>query len=224
MGLFRTKRKVTTERFCLEFYSGHVFAKPIRGLDPHLVWSQTVHKQITSTDTVFKQVDLDEFSFELRALRLEVFALAWIHRVDQRLTLVQSQFTKDYLYQNGLSDLWETMGAYNTAIARSTVGGSDPNTRSGRSKITYLNLSRVNMFEEWSGKDFDDDCIARVANCLGSKSAWKSTRVHTYLSFALTDRLGCEISREARKGLLALVKGYYDGAKELLQKVTVVFA
>jgi len=57
---------------------------------------------------------------------------------------------------------------------------------------------------------------------LGSETPWKEKRVHTYLAFALTDKLGCEVNDKARLRILAIIQGFYAGSSESIKEVKIV--
>ena len=222
MGLFLRKGKVSTEEFCAEFYDQSIFSPNIGGVDPWKSFCETFYKSIAEADPIFGQVDISALISELRALRLEVFGIAWFHHVNNKFAPDQSEFTKSYLEERGLTDIWERMENYNQATARSTAGGYDSNSRSGHGHLVYLNQKRADIFDEWLELGYDPKTVARAANRLGSDTAWKSNRVHVYLSFALTDKLGCEVNDEARPRILAIIQGFYEGASESIKEVKIV--
>lgn len=222
MGFFSRKRKVSTEEFCTEFYDQSVFSPDIGGVDPWKTFCETSYRSISEVDSTFRQVNLSAFTSELRSLRLEVFGISWLHHVKDKFAPVQSEFTKRYLEEHGVSDIWESMENYNQATARSTTGGDNPTNRLGRGHIVFLNQMRVEIFEKWIKLGYDPKAIARVVNRLGSGTAWKSKRVHTYLAFALTDKLDCEVNDEAIFRISAIIQGFYDGASESIKEVKIV--
>jgi len=222
MGLFSRKRKVSTEEFCTEFYDKSIFSPDLDGVDPWEVFCETSYKSIAEADPTFGQVDISALISELRALRLEVFGIAWLHHVNDKFAPDQSEFTKLYLEKHGLADIWESMENYNQATARSAKGGNDPNSRRGRGYITYLNQFRLILFEKWVKLGYDPKAVARASNRLGSETPWKSTRVHTYLAFALTDKLDCKVNDEAIFRISAIIQGFYEGASESIKEVKIV--
>ena len=222
MSLFSKKRKASTEEFCKEFYDQYVFAPEISGSDPWQLFCETNYRLIAEADPSFRRTDLTLFMSELRAVRLEIFSLAWQHYLKDKYAPSQSHFTKHYLEVLSDEDIWSSMETYNQAIARSTDGGHDPSTRSGRAHRVMMNELRMGKFKEWQNMGYDPVVVARAANRLGSGPAWKSRRVHTYISFALTDQLQCEITEEARYGIIATIQGFYDGSSESLRTVKIV--
>lgn len=222
MGLFSRKRKISTIEFCTEFYNQSIFSPDIGGMDPWKTFCETFYKSIAEVDPAFGKVDISALISELRALRLEVFGIAWLHHVNDKFAPGQSEFTKHYLEENRIADIWESMENYNQATARSTTGAHDPNSRIGRGNLVYLNQRRVELFDEWSKLGYDPKAVARMANRLGSDTAWKTNRVHVYLSFALTDQLKCEVNDEARPRILAIIQGFYEGSSESIKEVKIM--
>lgn len=222
MGLFLKKRRVSTEEFCIEFYDQSILSPDIGGMDPWKVFCETSYRSIVEVDSTFGQVVLSVFISELRALRLEVFGIAWLHHVKDKFAPGQSEFTKRYLEQHGIADIWESMEVYNKATARSTTSGHDPNSRTGLGYLTFINQFRMILFEKWVKLGYDPKAVGRAANRLGSDTKWKSKSVHVYLSFALTDQLECEVNDEARSRILAIIQGFYDEASESIKEVKIV--
>ena len=178
MGLFSSKRKTTTEVFSKEFYDQSVFAPNIAGSDPWFLFCEGSQKMIAASDHRFNQVKTDSLMDELKALRLEVVGLAWLHQVKDKFAPVQSDFTKRYLESKGAASIWQMMEAYNKAVARSTTLGVDPNTSGGRARITFINQMRAGIFDEWYKLGYDPEAVARAANRLASDVAWKTKAVH----------------------------------------------
>ena len=102
---------------------------------------ETSYKTIAGSDPIFEQVDLPNYIYELRAIRIEVFATACGHKVNEKLSLDQSEFTKHYLEQRGDADIWESMENYNQAIARAIVAGHPSGSKEERAYITFMNQS-----------------------------------------------------------------------------------
>ncbi len=221
MGIFSRKRKVLIGEFCREFYDKAIFAPKIAGSDPWKLFCESCYKFIKEDDHTFGQVDLSSFTLELLAIRLEVFGVAWLHHVNDKFAPRQSEFTKSYLEELEHTDIWKSMGNYNQAIARSTTGDLDPNSKSDRAYNTFLNSLRVDFFNKWS-VGYDSEAVARAANRLESFRRWKSMGVHSYLSIALTDQLLCEVNDEAIYRITVIIQGFYNGAWESIKEVKII--
>lgn len=222
MGMFDRKPKISIQDWCESFYSNYVFAPPIGEADPWQLFCNATRQQIGQSDPTFSGVDASALSDQLLALRLEVIGIAWILQVKDDLSPKQSECTRLYLLNHNQERFWEMMEPYNQAVAKSTVGGSDSSTRTGRAHITFMNSMRTQMFDKWAARVSDPKDAARPANRIGSDVPWKSNKTHIYLSFALTDQLQREVNEEARKGLMAVIQGFFDGASEELRKVKIV--
>jgi hypothetical protein len=221
MGLFNRKPKISIQEWCEDFYGNYVFAPRIGNVDPWQVFCETNRKMISQSDSNFSQVNDSELSDQLLALRLEVIGIAWIIHVKDNLAPKQSECTRLYLLNHGQERFWDMMEPYNQATAKSTVGGSDSSTRTGRAHITFMNSMRMQLFDKWITTVSDAKDAARAANRIGSNVPWKANRTHVYLSFALADQLECEFNDEARMGIMAVIQGFFNGASEELQKVKI---
>jgi hypothetical protein len=220
MGIFSSKQKISTEDFCRNFYEQFVFAPELRGVTLWNVMCETDYKLIADADPHFRKVDIDDWKLEMQALYLEVVALAWLHNLKDKFAPIQSDFTKHYLEEKGVDDVWQLMGDYNQAIARASASGYNPNHRIGRAGITMLNLTRVSLAKEWNQLGYSLDAIGRAANRFGSQAVWRA--VLTSLSFTLTKRLEYEANDEARLIIIAIIQGFYDGASEAIKGVKIV--
>ena len=218
------KKRNNTEDFCTEFYNQAIFAE-IAGVDPWETYCEVSYKQIVEADPAFEQVDFSAYVYELRALRLEVFCIAWwccFYNKD-KILLDQSEFTKCFLEERGDADIWESIGNYNHAIARAVTGNHKPNDEAARrAHLNMLNMMRTSLFDRYLELGYDSMIIALVANRFGSTKAWKSKRGHVYLSFELTKQLEYEIKEEARSAILFIIQGFYDGSLEDIKKIKIV--
>jgi hypothetical protein len=220
MGFFSKKTERDTEDFCRDFYDSVVFSRE----QPDF-WTEfcaNTQKQIGDRDAALMSVGLSELCDELRALRLEVFGIAWLHNVKSISAARQSEFTKRYLEEYGEYELWEIMGIYNQATARSTTGGHDSQSAAGRSHLAKLDGLRADHFDTWVELGYDSIAAARAANRLGSDIGWKQNRTQSYLSFALTDQLAVEVNKDARLVVMAAIVGFYRGSKDAIKEVRIV--
>jgi hypothetical protein len=101
----------------------------------------------------------------------------------------------------------------------------------GRARITYINTSRIGMFDKWADANMGNqptgeekkhlDCVARVANRIGADIRRNDCILIKLLSAKLAERLNCEpnLSVEAFFRLGAAIFGLYEGAKEAIKSV-----
>ena len=240
MGLFSRKPKVGVEEFCRSFYDSQVFdPMKIGGIDVVKDWWETVFNSVVEADDSFKSIDFSNFQEEMTALRVELFGLVCLNRYKkEQFSIIQTLFTKRYLDEIERPQIWDIMGEYNQAIARSATldeTGNQLDGRVGRARITGINLSRVNMFDKWievyvGHKDdlTDEDkesgqCIAHVANFIGVDIKRADSIAVKLLAARLAERLGCDesLNYEALFRLSALIFGLHEGAQEALSAVDI---
>jgi hypothetical protein len=183
----------------------------------------TAYDSIVKKDKLFSSVDRTVFRKEMLAVRMEIFALVLTHKIrKEEIVLNQSLFTKDYLSKINESELWDIMGEYNQAIARSMhdlVKGE----RLSRANDEFIDNMRLGLFEDYVKKyRMDKTCIARVCNRVGSEVAWEQHVIVNNLSARLASRVNCseDINAEALIGIPSVIWGFYQGAKEAIKSVS----
>lgn len=225
MGLFSQKSKITTEDFCSDFYGQFIFSPNIGGVDPWEAMCEASCKTITDIDPTFEQIDFSAYIYELRSIRLEVFATVWGHQVNEKLSLEHSKFTKHYLEEREAADIWESMENYNQAISRATDCGHNSGSRADRVYLTCLNKARMDLFDKGVELGYGPEVVARVGNRVRSDKAWKSGRGNVYLAFELGRQLDFdheELNEEARLAVIYTIHGFYLGALEAMKKVKII--
>ena len=244
MGLLSHQPKISIEEFCRQFYDSFVFNATIRGVDINDALYKTYFDSVVEADQSFAEIDRGKFQNELTAIRMELFGLAWLHKFKkEELAIPQSLFTRRYLEENGRIKIWEIMGEYNQAIARSGImtvrqypDGSRRFTQIDDDLlVAKMNKARFDILAKWAESnlpkkelmtDKDDIaavCVARVANRFGVDAKRFSSITVPLLASRLADRLGCDIETniEALFRLGAFIFGFYDGAKEGLKDATI---
>ena len=219
MAFFSRKAKVNVADFSRDFYGRYVFGPDPTGGDFASSYAESVRRLIAEADCSFTSVDLPRLTEECRALQLEMIGTAWTHASKPEVALAASEFTKQYLSDIGRSDLWDAMAKYNQAVAESATYGADPSRGTGRAKITFVNVSRANLFDKLEATASDPDPVARVANRLGSEASWKAGIAQGLLAIRVTQRLGIEGSDPIWDRLGTVALGYYRGAKEAVDGV-----
>lgn len=225
MSIFSKKQEVDLEDFCRDFYEKYILNPVIEGIDLGAKYSYIVRKSIIEADQNFVDIDPKKFTAEMALLRFELFALAWLHRFRDKSAVAQSVFTKRYLHEKKRDDIWDASEPYNQAIARSSTLGKTPETASGRAHLGFINKMRVDLFEHYYKEGHDLKCVARVLNRLFTDVVWKKGITAGLLMFTLCDRLGLgsnfEPSKEAQFRLTAVIRGFYDGARQSLEKIKI---
>jgi len=129
----KSKRKLTTEDVCREYFESQIFH--LKGIDEaspaHFFIDASIFLEVT--DASSKGIDFDAFlnfdAFlkEMTAVNIELFGLAWLnHNYELRKELSMPEsfiteeivFTKRYLQDTGRSDIWERMSFYNDEILK----------------------------------------------------------------------------------------------------------
>ena len=232
MGLFKSKPKISIEESCKQFYDSQIFHAIIAGTDFWSDFLDTVSKSVAEADQSFSLVDPSVFQREMTALRMELFGLAWSHKFKrEEFTLPQSFFTKRYLEENGRLDIWDIMGGYNQAIARSAVTTANGEQMDAWS-VTQINKLRADMFYKWAETNIGDrpmtkedkahaKCVARVASRIRADIRRADCIAVKLLAARLADCLECNISlkTEAIFRLETAIFGFYIGAEEYLKSV-----
>lgn len=149
---------------------------------------------------------------------MEMIGIAWTQWSKPEIALAISKFTKQFLSDVGRSDIWETMSDYNQAVAESATYGATFKSRIGRTKITYINVTRSDFFDAWYEEGYEPDVIARVANRFGSKvNRWRRGRragkTLSLLAFQVTRRLDIQGSILIWELLTLIAYGNYKGAR-----------
>jgi hypothetical protein len=160
MGLLSRKPKVSIEGFCREFYDSRVFSPTIAGIDVVRVFLESGLKSTMEADQSFGAIAPAKFQEEMTALRMELFALAWLEKFGrEQFTIPQSVFTERYLEEKGKTQIWDSMVEYNNALDRSatlTKTGEEMEGRMLRGRITFLNSFRWGMFKDWTKANIGD--------------------------------------------------------------------
>ena len=173
IGLFNRKPKTSIEDFCRQFYDSQVFC--IKAGDEgraSTLWQNALNS-IAEADPSLVKVDRDLLRREMTALHIELFGLAWTHYLWSDLSMgewtdsrnwhsdyqlkrliKEIVFTKRYLKQNEHFDIWNSMLAYNEAIA-------------GFHSKSYGDAERAitdESFEYFIKAGADADCAGRLRN------------------------------------------------------------
>lgn len=252
MSFFSKKQEVEVGSYCQLFYENVILNCVVGGVDVNAQIFDTLKRALADTDSNFANIDSQKFNDEIIAVQFELYALAWLHQFGNKVVygyaqvlqeskddtkfvqdvfqsvfpaVAQSVFTKNYLKEKNLNNIWKAMETYNQAIARSTTIGRTPEKAFDRVYLAKVNLSRFNLFKLYHERGFDDECVARVLNRLFSEDAWKKGVTAGLLLFALCDRLGFgknfEPSKEAHHRWFIEINDFYEKDKGSLSKVKI---
>lgn len=226
MSIFSKKQEVALEDFCRDFYEKNILNPVIvKGIDAGAVYFDTVRKSVVEVDQNFANISSQKFAAEMIPLRFELFALAWLHQFGDKSAVAQSVFTKNYLHEKKRDDISDAAAFYNQAIARSATLGKTSKKAFDRAYVARVNTIRMNLFEQFYKEGYDPECVAQALNRLFSDEPWKKGVAAGLLMFALCERLGFEQNfepnKEAQFRLTAIIRGFYDGARQSLDKIKI---
>jgi hypothetical protein len=222
---------------CRQFYDKNIFDGTTVGKD---VWHDLLDnyfKSIAEVDQSFSSVDQELFRNEMTALRMVLFAFALgcSEKFNKdEFTLPASFFTRSYLKEKGRLDVFDSMAAYNRAIARSAIMDANLQKYSGKTGealIIRVNDLRSRMALKWAEIYVSDklvslqeqknkiSCINLVANRIGADIEREDGVVVKSLCAELAARLrdGENLNSEAISQLSAIILGFYRGAQEYLE-------
>lgn len=238
MPLFESKPKLSIEECCRQFYDSHIFHSSLVDTDSWALFLQHTKELIAEVDPSFSSVDPNIFQREMTAICMELFALACLRKLKKfEYCYPQSIFTRTYLEENKIPEIWEIMGEYNQAIAMSvTMNAKGKQLYSGaigRGIITFINSMSFNLLEEFiknylgdrvltqEGKDILCGCASMVINRRGADIKRENGVLIVLLTSRLATRLGCDenLKTEALLWLGAKILGFYEGAEEYLKSV-----
>lgn len=213
------KKKVSIEDFCRDFYDNQILNPKIGDMEVGSAFSDVVIKEVVEVDPTFNKVDKQKLANELIIIRFELFALAWAHKfISGENVVVQSAFTKKYLNEKGMDDIWSGMEPYNNMIDSVTLNWL---TSQGKMNLSF----NYNMREDLTAKNIEvakklgienDDTIARVNHRLWSENAWKQKLMLGPLVFTFCEQLGIDansLAEEAQFRLAVVIRGLYEGAQ-----------
>jgi hypothetical protein len=188
-------------------------------------------KMFVTGEKSFKNIDKDTFFREITALRFEIFALVWSYKFNERLAVLQSIFTRQYLEKNQQLDIWEAMSFYNHIIAtfayplplsgRRISDKREKEITAFREKV-YNRLYDSFVDESMQKKEVDNtsECIVRVMNRTLSDGIIDDKIRRIPLQMGLQQRLGCglEITSEGDSRLEAEILFSAQNAVEAINK------
>lgn len=250
MGIFSSKHKVNMESFCRDYYDSQMFHTIVDGEDASQKILDTAYKQLTDSDPSFSKVDRELFDFEMTAMNLELFALAFLRRFSHFDKAVQhSIFTLRYLQNKNRSDIWESMGEYSKTIAQTATMNANGQQMTGdtgieRMTITRVNSFRLDLFEKWLKTHFHDpenlteneqeiaSCVARVCNHIEADILRNNEIGNRRIAALFLFRLGAgelwgenwQPSEDFLLGVASQPYAMYDFASKILKTVDLQFS
>lgn len=223
MSFFSKKQKVRLDEFCRDFYDKYFLEPIVAGLDMSDTYNELILKNLNEVDDKSAVISPANFKNEILTLRFELFSLAWFHQFGDKSAIANSIFTKKYLVDKGKEELWEKAEPYNQAIAASATHGCSSTTASGRARLMIVNKGRMDLFNKYYNDNIDATCVARALNRYGTDSNWKYLSItFGYVVIDFCKILNCDLNKEARFQLIAVLKGFYDGVKQNIETIKIV--
>ena len=229
MGFFSTKKEVKLEDFCRDFYDNSILSQTIHVIDVSNVLAEQFKESIVEVCPEFVEVDIEKIKDEIIVLRLELFALAFIHPMYRdKLAIAQSIFTKQYLQEKNRDNIWEKMRYYNDAIDKAMpIGLSESNLIFWTGVKKDITEKLIKNAQE--NKLVINDSASRATNRLCSENSWRN---ETYASgfavafwasiFSGTEGTYFLQNTEARIRLIYYVRMFYDGARESWKNIKII--
>lgn len=234
MGLFNKKRKVGIEEFCGQLYDNIIFPPS----NSNEVWWGNVYDSFVEFDKSLKAIEISVFAWEITALRLELFGLAWVSKFTrEKFTIPQSIFTRHYLVRKGNLDIWDIMGEYGHIIAQSAFldsKGKQVEGRTGRARFAFVNTFRMGVFNKWVETNISNpatatteeekillNCVARVINRMVVDINRGNGVLVKLLAARFADRLDCNDNFNSKSLFMleAVIFGLYKGAQEAIKDI-----
>lgn len=220
MWPFKRKQPVDASEFCRGFLDQYIFGIGPRGIDMTGIIAESAYRGLCEIDASFSSVSLTTFKDEFIALWLEVANTAWTHQSKPAAAVKLSETTKKCLEERNRADLWEVVTDYNGAVARSSLSGIDTDSPAGQAKVNKRNVARADFFDEWYARGHDGYAVGRVANRIGTETGHNTKRLHVYTALNMLRRLEREKNDACIERLLIVSYGFYQGAKEALDNIT----
>jgi hypothetical protein len=236
MGFVRGKPKVSIEQFCQQFYDSEIFAPSAAGNDTSAIFFDVI-ASLAKAHASLPEPTQDLLLRETRALRMELFGLAWTHDLpsnlgkrfsysemeylsaeEESLILWEINHTRTYLLENNHYDIWDCMGTYNNcfAVTSSTASSSDV------ADVAYAR-SLDGLLEEWEIR-VGLECATRLVNRLRIRTYSEKSALSKPLATKLAIRLCWDVDSDSKnfETLESLVLMLYHDAKDRLESVTLL--
>lgn len=218
---FSRKKAVPLDEFCFHYLDKQIVNPVISGVDAGKTYTEVIHKQIGREDPSFLSVGIVPLHAQFLVVRVEIFALAWVHEFGFDLAGPASAFIRDYLGIVHRASLWEDGEPYNQAAARSAlIHGTT--TERGRQFSQALDVKRLKLFEKFVNSGVEAKAAARVANRVGTDAGWKAGLTPGYLMLTLCEKLGFSPNEKVQELLVYILRGFYDGVRNEMREVKIL--
>ncbi len=221
MAFFNRKKEIHLVDFCYDYYERNFLEPIIEDVELASLHNELMVQKIREVDEHFNESSYSKFFSEIIIVKFEVFAIAWLHHFGEKIAINNSVFTKDYLNTKNRIEIWDEAEVYNQAVARSSNLEIDPKTSAGKSRIMTLNKIRWDSFNKLLDAGYNEKCVARVLNRIGTENTWKKTITPNFIRIQIEERLECKLNEEAAFRLTAFIFGFYRGARQSFETVKI---
>lgn len=225
MSFFLKKQEVDLEVFCRSFYENVILNCVVDETNVNTKLYDTLENALIEADHNFADINLKKFVNEIISIEFELFALAWFHQFGDRSAVIQSVFTKGYLCEKKLDNIWNNMGLYSEKIACSIALGKNLNKSSDKAYMIHTDKMKMDLFGKFSEEGYDEECVGRAIGRLFTDEAWKKGITAGLILFALCDRLGFDSNfkpnEKAHSQWFIEVNNFYKMVRKCLNKVKI---
>ena len=202
------KPKVDYRVVCGEYYASQAFFPMVTEDDLGQIYWDAAFKSIVDADPPFSAVDKQAFQLEFKALIVELFGLAWVHRLEEeKYILAEVIFESQYVVEVKQPDVWEAMADYNRTV--------------GASSNASMTKRRLDLASGWGERGIDEGLATRAANRIGTAKTWDSGVTPQMLADTFQKRLGREVSSVASARVQTLISLLYGRALDSIKAVRV---
>lgn len=224
MSIFNRKQTVNLEDYCNFVYDNLI---PNSSESENNIDSMFIDYLEKRINVGYSDIDKQNIISELRALQFELFSLVWTHKfISDVIVMRQNIFTKKYLIEKGMENIWQNMNDYNDMIGAATLDWL--------SNLAKINISfNYNMRKDLISKNIeaaqklgitDDDIIKRVNNRTWSENAWRQNFVHQIVIPQIGKKLNIkreELNRQDVSFFSEIMNGSYSGSKKILENIKI---
>ena len=234
MGLLSRKPAISMDEFCKQYYDSEIFERhtvddDVASILWHIAFNSAIegHRQGA-------EIDLDAFQREIAALHLELFGLAWVHRLKvEEYIPIEIISTEHYLEHRGRLEIWKTMAHYNQAIGYALQLRPKRTARPSRLYFAPL-ISQETLHEAWRKSDFyeriraeiagkytkagvDPECATRLANRMSTDAMCYDYPVFEMLTATMKRRLGYRPNDVGRRMIQLSISALYARSRTYMR-------
>jgi hypothetical protein len=238
-------RHINVEQFCGKLYDNCVFfsAHENSKENQQAYWG-FIYLSIKAISNKFQHIELDAFSREMTALQYELFGLAWMHHsssekraFEEKTSLDEIVFTKNYMEQHGYREIWDIMSYYNKTIADAllhpSIKAKDrpfPSLIAIDDEMSYcithqnfIKKLRKDGIDKWKEK-VGLDCATHVANRISFPDDWGGCPIALMLTMAFAERLEWKVDLRAEgfAGFEQLIDRIYNDLKREINRAYLI--